>query len=203
MQNLNYSKYWDYKRDDYSNRPNILFQDEYLPWLLMDTDNIKVDSVIDLGCGTGNLVCSLVNMGFDAIGITYNPEEVQCAELRELPVLLGDMHELPFDDDTFDAAVMWDSLEHCVSPYIALCEMKRVLKDYGKGLIFMPGMNWLNCHNHIMTYSVEQMKQLFRQAGLRYVVNVKKYPDNPNKYCEGMAVYQVEKIPGWQEGFSC
>lgn len=182
---MNYEKYK--LVDDYSDRPTVLFQDEHLPYIL-DCEN-----VIDLGCGNGQLVRKLNNVhNINALGITYNKQEV----LRKLHnnIHLMDMHELDFNDNTFDGFVMWDSLEHCSSAYIALCEARRVLKENGKGLIFMPGQNWLDCHVHICCYTVPQMKQLFKQSKLELVnLYEKKYTNDENKYCEGMAVYEVRK----------
>lgn len=195
-----YSKYWDSSRDDFSDRPSILFQEEHIKYL--DDCN----KIIDLGCGNGTLVEKLQARGKDAFGLTYNQKEVDSASKRRInydSVRFGDMQDIPADDDYFDAFIMWDSLEHCPSAYIALCEARRVLREGGKGLIFMPGQNWLDCHCHILCYTVPQMKQLFKQAGLK-LVNVfeKVYPDNPQKFCEGMAIYEVVKDSAYKAVFA-
>ena len=112
------------------------------------------------------------------------------------------MHDIPFIDEKFDGFIMWDSLEHCQSAYIALCEARRILKEGGKGIIFMPGQNWLNCHCHITCYTIPQMQQLFRQSGLCCVeIHEKTYQDDSQKECEGMAVYLVVKDPEYKAVF--
>lgn len=181
-----YNKYWNSTRDDYSDRPDILFQEEHIKYI------DDCEKIIDLGCGTGQLVNKLRNNGKCAYGITYNELEVNTAITDG--IVFGDMHDIPFADNFFDAFVMWDTLEHCQSAYIALCEAKRVLKDNGKGIVFMPGQNWLDCHCHICCYTVPQMRQLFKQSGLKLInVYEKIYQYNPSLYCEGMAIYEVEK----------
>jgi ubiquinone/menaquinone biosynthesis C-methylase UbiE len=191
---MHIKKYWDSSRDDFSNRPTILFQPDHLGFLS------ECKKIIDLGSGNGILVNKLNEMGHQAHGITYNQGEVN--QRVHQNVIFGDMQDIPFEDDTFDGFVMWDSLEHCPSAYIALCEARRVVKDNGKGLIFMPGLNWLNCHCHITCYTVPQMEQLFRQSGWTLnKVHEKKYPNEPNKYCEGMAVYEVINVPGYKAVF--
>lgn len=193
---MNIKKYWDSSRDDYSNRPSILFQAEHLPFI---TDHCK--KVIDLGCGNGVLVKKLNEIGIDAHGITYNQMEVD--NRLHTKVVYGDMQDTFIESNQFDGFIMWDSLEHCPSAYIALCEAKRMLKTMGRGLIFMPGQNWLNCHCHICCYTVPQMEQLFRQAGLKLNnVYEKKYPDKPDVECEGMAIYEVINDPDYKAVFA-
>jgi ubiquinone/menaquinone biosynthesis C-methylase UbiE len=183
--------------DDYSDRPDVLFQDEHLPYIL------NCENIIDLGCGNGRLVKKLNEVyKKNAVGITYNPQEVKNKLHKNIQLM--DMHELDFNDESFDGFVMWDSLEHCSSAYIALCEARRVLKENGKGLIFMPGQNWLDCHVHICCYTVKQMLQLFKQAKLELVnVYEKKYIQDENRYCEGMAIYEVRKNSNYNPKFMC
>jgi ubiquinone/menaquinone biosynthesis C-methylase UbiE len=181
---MNIDKYWNSDRDDYSDRPKILFQDEHIEYLK------DCKRIIDLGCGTGQLVKKLKTNHKVVYGLTYNKLEVENALTPGLAY--GDMHNIPFPCGFFDGFVMWDTLEHCQSAYIALCEARRILITGGKGLIFMPGQNWLNCHCHICCYTVPQMIQLLKQSGLRLEnVYEKKYPDLPNVECDGMAVYEV------------
>ena len=192
---MNINKYWDSTRDDIvSNREYVLFLDEHLNYL------DGCERIIDLGCGTGNLVKKLKSNNKAAYGITYSEDEFNQAITEG--VIVGDMHEIPFNDDTFDAFVMWDSLEHCQSAYIALCEAKRVIRENGKGLIFMPGQNWLNYPAHICCYTIAQMEQLFRQSGLK-LVNVfpKEYP-NGRWACDEMAVYEVVKDSSYRPVFN-
>lgn len=46
--------------------------------------------------------------------------------------VVGDAHELPFEDNTFDVVLCTEVLEHLHSPHIAAQEMMRVLKPGGK-----------------------------------------------------------------------
>ncbi|NPV93452.1 MAG: class I SAM-dependent methyltransferase [Firmicutes bacterium] len=195
---MDYKKYWDYTRDDFSERPAILFQEEHLPYL----DDCR--KILDLGCGTGTLVRKLTDRGKEAVGVTYNRLEADFANERYgLELVCADMHDLPLADGSFEAIIMWDSLEHCQSPYIALCEARRVTRPGGKGLIFVPGQNWLDCHCHILVPTVPQMHQLFKQSGWKLVNTFeKKYPGEPGRYCEGMAVYEIENDPAYRAVFA-
>jgi SAM-dependent methyltransferase len=48
------------------------------------------------------------------------------------PDVLGDAHALPFADGSFDGAVLIETLEHLPAPWIALEEIRRVLRDGGR-----------------------------------------------------------------------
>lgn len=134
-----------------------------MPSLKIAYDYIKdCNKVIDLGCGTGNVVKWLNTKGHDAIGITYNHNEVKYANenLDNPNIFWADMHELPYGDDIFDAVLSFESIEHVHSPYIALNEMKRVVKPGGKIVVYIPGTKWIECWHHILVPNIRQFKWL-------------------------------------------
>jgi len=176
---------------NYSDRREVLFfKDHYL---------YLTGKVLDIGCGTGN-AADFYN---DYTGITLNRQEIDTGVTRGRNIKYMDAENLSLDTSTFDGFIMWDSLEHFLSPYRALCEARRVLKPNGRGLIFMPGQNWVNCHEHLHVMTVPQMEQLLKRTFFRIAsVYEKTYPNDPDKFCEGMAVYEIindiEYIPMYE-----
>ncbi len=55
---------------------------------------------------------------------------------------------LPFADDSFDLVICLETMEHLMSPYYALMEIRRVLKTGGKLICSVPNPIW----GHIMLY---------------------------------------------------
>jgi ubiquinone/menaquinone biosynthesis C-methylase UbiE len=174
---------------NYSDRKEVLFFKDHYKYLS--------GAVLDIGCGTGNAG----NFYDNYIGITLNHKEI---ENRLHDVRYMNAENLEFPDNTFDGFIMWDSLEHFLSPYVALMEAQRVLKEGGKGLIFMPGQNWLDCHEHLHVMTIPQMQQLLKRTFFELIeVIPKTYPDNPDRFCEGMAIYYIRKNTDYIPKFSC
>ncbi|MDO8584849.1 MAG: class I SAM-dependent methyltransferase [bacterium] len=53
-------------------------------------------------------------------------------------VVKGDAHNLPFQDESFDAVICKSVLEHVEDPFRVVAELRRVLKPGGLGLIYVP-----------------------------------------------------------------
>lgn len=53
-------------------------------------------------------------------------------------VVIGDIHQLPFADEYFDAVICKSVLEHVENPQRAVNEIKRVLKKGGCALFYVP-----------------------------------------------------------------
>lgn len=180
---LDLSRYWGPQRDEYSDRPGLSWH-AHLPWL------DGCESIVDLGCGVGNLVKLLRDRGTDAAGVTYQAREANAAWKKHgIDLTVADMHCLPFKDNVFDGMIMWDSLEHCVSPYIALCEAHRIVRPGGRGLIFIPGQNWQECGYHIIVPTQRQMRHLITLSGWALAELIDLSADQPE-----MAVYKVGRI---------
>jgi len=82
---------------------------------------VKEKKVLDIGAGDG-LITHLVG----AKGIEYEKEGVRLAQEKGVDVIEGDAYNLPFEDNSFEACMMIDVLEHFENPKQALHEARRV-----------------------------------------------------------------------------
>lgn len=78
-------------------------------------------NLLDIGAGDG-LITHLVG----AKGIEFEPEGVRLAKEHGVDVIQGDAYALPFADNSFDACLLIDVLEHFDDPLKALVEARRV-----------------------------------------------------------------------------
>jgi len=150
-----------------SNRPPFKYVNEKV--VLSTLARHHVYSILDVGCGQGNLVRYLRTKGFDAYGITINPQEQEVAQQGGLPVFLCDIQQhqnianLP--RRMFDAVVSFDCIEHLERPLEALNHINQVIKPNGLFICYLPPVRWIECDYHIIVYSPRQFRWLLNLTG--------------------------------------
>jgi SAM-dependent methyltransferase len=85
--------------------------------------------VLDVGCGLGVHLAHLRERGLMCQGLEAGPVMARLAAARlgsKVELDLGDAHDLPYEDNSFDAVVMVNTLEFLERPAQALAEAVRV-----------------------------------------------------------------------------
>lgn len=93
---------------------------------------VKGQRILDIGCGTGISLEPLLNKGLLLTGIDPSPYVLDLASKRlgsQVDLHRGAAENLPFDDNEFDAAFIFTSLEFADRPAKAIEEACRVAKD--------------------------------------------------------------------------
>ena len=97
--------------------------------------------IADLGCGTGEMLASLLGKGEKTlIGVDVSPEMLEQARLRlpesrNLELRIGELENLPMREQEADAALMSMVLYHVSEPEKAIREVYRVLSPGGLFLL--------------------------------------------------------------------
>ncbi len=95
--------------------------------------------ILVIGAGDGGEVKLLKEKGYNVVGTTLHWSDKKFAkDSYNVDLSIEDMHNMSFIDETFDGVYSHHSLEHSVSPLIALFEIKRVLKKDGKIYFIVP-----------------------------------------------------------------
>jgi ubiquinone/menaquinone biosynthesis C-methylase UbiE len=150
--------------------------------------------VLDLGCGTGEdarTLAQLVAPGGSVVGVDGSRSMIAAAEQRAegcgLPVefQVGDAHQLPFADDSFDASRADRIFMHLDAPAQALREMTRVTRPGGRILVYEVDFETITvdmtdrqttrkvvnfwCDGFRNGWLGRHVPELFREAGLHEV----------------------------------
>lgn len=92
--------------------------------------------VLDCGTGSGDLAHRLVGMGYRVSAVDYDPAlcEYDDVDVQQCDIMQG----LPFADESFDALMFTEVIEHMEDPYKAMRELNRVLRPGGVLVLTTP-----------------------------------------------------------------
>jgi ubiquinone/menaquinone biosynthesis C-methylase UbiE len=144
------------------------------------------DTVLDVACGGGNVVCAFAGIVRHATGIDMTPAMLDRARATAREKSLanvswdqGQATSLPYSDGAFSIVVTRFSFHHFIEPLAVLKEMMRVCApgghvlvadmhtsvDPAKGAEFNR-MELLRDPSHVRALPVAELKALFPAAGL-------------------------------------
>lgn len=135
----NYEEYIKIQLDRMSNDPTN-FAQNYINWADIDLLDKSKSKILDIGCGNGIILSTLIKLGFDIenlYGVDINEEKLKSLNIKNIFNI--DMHDLSiFKNNTFDYVISTHSLEHALDPIQVLSELHRIIKSDGKVLIVIP-----------------------------------------------------------------
>ena len=154
--------------------------------VLEEVEKKKPASLLDISCGTGELLKELYDK-YNTItleGIDFSEEMLAKAKEKLPPtvkLMQGDVHHLPYKDTSFDMVVSTEAFHHYDDQLKALQEMVRVSKS--KVIVvdinfFLRPLHWLfeklepGC---VKINNRREMRELFREAGLKNIKQRKSF----------------------------
>ena len=119
--------------------------------------------ILDVGCGTGANLEMLAQFG-NAEGVDVSAEALEFCRARGLrQVKQGAAEALPYGDHSFDLVTGLDVVEHLDDDVAGLKEMRRVLRDGGRAVLFVPAFMFLwgvqdDISHHRRRYTVKKVR---------------------------------------------
>ncbi len=110
----------------------------------MAAELVKGLRVLDLGIGTAYGANHLASYAEHVTGVDIDPLAVEAAQLQyrrsNLTFLTGDLTKLHFDQESFDAVVIFEVIEHIAKDeqQLMIAEIRRILKPDGLLLLSTP-----------------------------------------------------------------
>ena len=148
------------------------------------------DRVLEIGCGTGIIALGIAPDVASVTGTDISPEMVEVArrkaqrqEIDNVTFQVGDGYDLPFDDRSFDAVLIFNTLHVVKEPEALLAEAHRLLKPGGPlitatdcyaepvplgvrlKLIAQTLLDWLGVIAFLRNYTRSELRQLIMRNG--------------------------------------
>jgi 2-polyprenyl-3-methyl-5-hydroxy-6-metoxy-1,4-benzoquinol methylase len=136
-------------------------------------------SVLEVGCGAGEILRLLKRKGADVYGIEPHPDSAREAERHDVRILADRLESLRDVNVTFDTVLFSFSLEHTTDPLTTLARAGTLLSPHGRLFVFTHNFNclsrylfgesWSGWHlpYHTYLFTAETLGRLLVAAGCR------------------------------------
>lgn len=197
-------KAYNYVRDGYISRryglPGITSRWQKLAGLLLYLRPLNRDNadlmvmqtkprpgrLLDVGCGSGELLAFLNSIGWQGVGVDPDPAAVQQACAMGLMVHQGSIEEQNYADNHFDLITLSHVIEHIHDPIALFKECYRIIKPGGQIVVLTPNLNslghrifgdaWrgLEPPRHLYLYSAKTLSLTLGRAN--FTINSVRHP---------------------------
>lgn len=154
------------------------------PWFLR-TGSVR-DHLLIVGPGRSREVSLLKSVAARISALTPHEPEIEELTVAGIEGHLGDIHAMPFETGVFDSLYCSNVMEHCLAPYCALMQCRRVVRDGADVYFIMP--DFAGDHGGSGTFHLHCLDQrvwqeLLHKTGFRLVdYQTTPYVDNVTLY---------------------
>jgi SAM-dependent methyltransferase len=133
--------------------------------------------LVDVGCGDGSFLPVARWLGYDAVGIEFDPQAAARAQARGYRVHVGGIEDAPIAPGSVDQITLSHVIEHLHAPVHALAEMRRWLRPGGRIWVQTPnieghgageyGADWrgLEPPRHLVLFHPQALRAALQRAG--------------------------------------
>lgn len=136
-------------------------------------------TLLDVGCGRGDLAASWLAAGWTVLGVEPSPQAAAVASRRGAPIVGSTLSDARLEPESLDAVVFRHSLEHVVDPRLELRRVAAALRPGGRLAVIVP--NWgswqrrafkarwfpLELPRHRTHFTAAGLRAAIESAGLR------------------------------------
>lgn len=137
----------------------------------------KRGRILDVGCGTGELLSYFQRRGWEAYG--HDISNVACREARKKVrnIFCGPLSKADFPKGYFDVVILNHVLHQMINPVTELSLIRKFIKRNGRLIIYVPdidswqyklvGRNWfyLDSPRHLYYFNYKTLDLMLKKAG--------------------------------------
>lgn len=140
-------------------------------------EGLHLGRALEIGCGAGDLLNQMKEIGWQTVGIDFDPVAIAAAKQRGLDVRVGDLESQEFSDGSFDVVLMKHVLEHLPDPQYSMRTIRRILRPGGRLIAVTPnvdswgssrfGKDWrgLEPPRHLHLFNLQSTTLLIENTG--------------------------------------
>lgn len=181
------------KDTDNKTKKNILEDSQYIEYIYSNKRRPKTDypeklathlrdiwytntgTLLDIGCGRGDMLKALHDVGFNVSGVDISPASADACKPHPVKIVNLESNSIPFQDQEFDFIFSKSVIEHLHNPMPFLTETHRVLGNNGKAIIMTP--SWLHHgwgpfyldYTHVTPFTLQSLRDAMNIAGFKNV----------------------------------
>jgi SAM-dependent methyltransferase len=132
--------------------------------------------ILEIGCSSGQLIDVLNGAKYsDITGVDISKDAVHFCKRRNMrDIIQMDGSKMGFKRGKFDLIIASDILEHMDDDFHAIREWRRVLKENGEIVAFVPAFRFLwsdhdEVNKHFRRYNKRELISLFKENGFEVV----------------------------------
>lgn len=138
----------------------------------------KPGSMLDLGCGSGQFMYKMRELGWKTQGVEISRDAAELGrKVANLDIFAGTLIEASLPGNSFNYVRSNHSFEHIYNPHDTLNEIYRILTPGGKLLVGVPNIDSLNARLfkkywwylgvpvHTFSYSPQTLSQMLESHG--------------------------------------
>ena len=118
---------------------------------------------------------------------------------KHRPDIVGDVHNLPFRDNSVDAIICKAVLEHTHDPFRAVSEIYRILKPRGKCFVYVPFLYPYHAsrtdYKDYYRYTKDGVEHLFRNFSKIEICSVRGYFETMVNLLPSKLLRETFKLP--------
>jgi SAM-dependent methyltransferase len=107
-------------------------------------DRVKGGRVLDVGCGSGEWLVKMMQLGWECSGCDFDAAAIQLARERGVDARIGSLEALDFPNNSFDAITLNHVIEHLPDPIATLMACERLLNPGGSLFVATPNAESLS-----------------------------------------------------------